>query len=89
MAVLLVSYDLNKPGQKHSALLKDIKEYPWARLSESSYAIKTSSTASTIYNSLKKHIDNSDNLYIINIKKPYDGFGSKDVINWLDSNLTT
>ena len=41
MAVLLVTYDLNKPGKDYNDLLKTIKSYAWARLSESSYAIKT------------------------------------------------
>jgi hypothetical protein len=88
MTVLLVTYDLNAPGKKHKEVLEKIKEYPWAKLSESSYAIKTTSTPQSLFDSLKPHIDNSDNLYVITLKMPYAGFGPKDVNDWLDSNLS-
>lgn len=87
MSVLLITYDLNSPGQKHSTLLEKIKEYSWAKLSESSYAIKTTLEPSEVYASLKSYIDQNDNLYIINMRKPYTGFGPKDVNEWLDKNL--
>ncbi|EGR1364176.1 hypothetical protein EM77_001990 [Vibrio parahaemolyticus] len=87
MAVLLVTYDLNSPGQNHSNLLKTIKEYPWAKLSESSYAIKTLETPSTIFNLLKQYIDKNDNLYVVTMKKPYSGYGPQEVNDWLESNL--
>jgi hypothetical protein len=41
MSVLLVTYDLNKPGQNYEELKKYIDKFDWARLSESSYAIET------------------------------------------------
>lgn len=87
MAVLLVTYDLKSPGQKHSKLLDAIKEYPWARLSESSYAIRTVETPSTVFNVLKSHIDDNDNLYIVTVTRPYTGYGPQDVNDWLDNSL--
>ena len=42
MAALLVTYDLNSPGQRHADLLEFLKKtFAWAKLSESSYAIST------------------------------------------------
>lgn len=87
MAVLLVTYDLKKPGQDYSDLLKKIKSHSWARLSESSYAIKTEKSPEDIYNELKPYLDANDHIYIISLKKPYSGFGPKDVNEWLASNL--
>lgn len=88
MAVLLVTYDLNSPGQNHSKLLTKIKQYPsWAQLSESSYAIETNTSPQQIFDILKPLIDKNDILYVINLKKPYAGFGSTDVNNWLDKRL--
>lgn len=87
MPTLLITYDLNSPGQKHSDLLEGIKQYPWAQLSESSYAIKTSLNPSEVYSNLKSHIDQNDNLYVITMAKPYTGFGPEDVNKWLDENL--
>ena len=88
MATLLVTYDLNRPGKDYDDLLKKIKSYGWARLSESSYAISTTSDPQTVYNSLKPFLDPNDNLYVITLKKPYTGFGPKDVNDWLERNLT-
>lgn len=87
MAVLLVTYDLNKPGKDYNDLLKTIKAYGWARLSESSYAIKTEQTPQQVFDILKPYLDQNDNLYVITLKKPYAGFGPTDVNDWLDSNL--
>lgn len=88
MDVLLVTYDLNKPGQDYADLLKKIKSYPWAKLSESSYAIYTDYTPQQIFDGLRPYLDPSDTLYVINMKKPYAGFGPKVVNEWLDSNLS-
>lgn len=88
MSTLIVTYDLNKET-KRPPLLADLKKlYPsWARLSESSYAISTSSTPKQVFDSLKKHLDDNDNLYVITLTHPYWGHGSQDVNDWLANNL--
>lgn len=87
MPALLVTYDLNQPGQNYSDLLDAIKSYPWARLSESSYAISTSLTPSQVYNHLSTHLDRSDNMYVITLTRPYSGRGPIDVNDWLAKHL--
>lgn len=87
MAVLLVTYDLKKPGQDYSDLLKAIKSFSWARLSESSYAIQTDASAVNVYNVLRPFMDGNDTLYIINMTKPWMGFGPKEVNEWLEECL--
>jgi hypothetical protein len=87
MAVLLVTYDLNKPDKDYSDVLKTIKSYSWARLSESSYAISTNQTAQQAYDRISQYLDKNDVLYVINMKRPYAGYGPKDVNEWLESNL--
>jgi CRISPR/Cas system-associated endoribonuclease Cas2 len=89
MAALLVTYDLNSPGQKHAKVLELIKSSNnWERLSESSYVINTSLSPDQVYKHFEKLLDTNDNIWIISLKKPYSGFGSKKVIDWLDNNLT-
>lgn len=85
---LLVTYDLNKE-EKRPPIVKAIKDIgtSWAKLSESSYAITTSLTPEQVHTKLKPYLDSNDNIYIINLKKPYSGFGPKDVNDWLDKNL--
>lgn len=87
MATYIVTYDLNKETVRPK-LLEDLKAaFNWAKLSESSYAVKTTKTAKGVYDTLSKHIDGNDNLYVISLKRPYYGQGPKDVNDWLNDNL--
>jgi len=87
MAVLLVTYDLNKQGQNYSKFLEVVKSYAWARLSESSYAIETSKSPETIYTELNPYTDANDNFLIITLSQPYFGWHDRDVIGWLSNRL--
>jgi len=88
MATLLVTYDLNSPGQNHAKILETIKNYnKWARLSESSYAISGAITPNGVFEKLKPHLDKNDQLYVINLTNPWMGRGPEDVNDWLDNNL--
>ena len=89
MATYIVTYDLNRETTR-PPIVKKIKNVGtgWARLSESSYAIASNETPTQVFNKLKPLLDNNDNLYVITLKKPWMGFGPKDVNTWLDKNLT-
>ena len=89
MAILLVTYDLNREGQRPNIVdaVKNVGT-SWARLSESSYAIETIKTPEQVYAELSKLIDDNDYLFVITLKRPYFGYGPKDVIDWLDKRLT-
>lgn len=90
MAVLLVTYDFRKEtsDQDREKLRDEIKRYSWARLSESSYAIDTTSAPETIFNILSKFMDANDYLLVITLKRPYAGRNAKEVIDWLEARLT-
>lgn len=87
MSVLLITYDLRKPGQDYKGFYQVIKNYAWARLSESSYAIETDKSPETIYNELRHHMDDNDNLMVITLTSPWYGYNGKDVIDWLQKRL--
>jgi hypothetical protein len=87
MSILLITYDLNKPGQDYSDFIDTFKKYSWARLSESSYAIETSKRPQTIYNELSPHMDKNDQVYIITLSKPLSYWGDKKVNEWLENHL--
>lgn len=88
MSTLLVTYDLNTPGKDYADLLKKIKSYSWARLSESSYAISTTSDTQAVFNALKPFLDQNDYLYVITLGGPFRGFGPTVVNGWLENNLS-
>ena len=87
MPLLLVTYDSNKPGQNYANLLDEIKSYSHVRLSETSYAIITDETPDVVCEELKKYIGTSDNIYIINLKRPYKAYGSELISDWLKKEL--
>jgi hypothetical protein len=87
MPLLLVTYEPNKPGQNYANLLDKINSYSNVRLSESSYAIITDETPDIVCEELKKHIGSGDNLYIINLKRPYKAYGSELITDWLKKEL--
>ena len=87
MPLLLVTFDPNKPGQDYSDLLDEIKSYSNVRLSESSYAIITDKTPGEVCEEMKTFINTDDSLYIINLKRPYEAFGSELVTDWLKKEL--
>lgn len=88
MPALLITYDLNNETRR-PPIVKKIKEaWPmWARLSESSYAVQTHLSPGQVFEQLRPLLDNNDNLYVITLKKPYSGWGPKDLNDWLERNL--
>ncbi|MCR4308019.1 MAG: hypothetical protein NUV80_05645 [Candidatus Berkelbacteria bacterium] len=87
MTAHIVTYDLNKESKRPPIVEEVKKSALWAKLSESSYAINTNETATQVYKRFEKYIDDNDNLYVIGLHKPWNGFGPKAVNNWLDQNL--
>jgi hypothetical protein len=87
MPLLLVTFDPNKSGQTHSDLLNEIKSYSNVRLSDSSYAIITDKTPGEVCEEMKTFIEKDDSIYIINLKRPYEAFGSELVTDWLKKEL--
>lgn len=87
MTALLITYDLNKAGQDYKGFYEVIKKYPYAKLSESSYAIQTQETVLDIYNKLFVHMDKNDHVYVVTLAQPYYGYGLTEVNNWLSQRL--
>ncbi len=87
MAVLLITYDLNREVVRPN-ITRTIKGFGcWARLSESSYAVSTNLSADEIYSRLKPQIDGDDQIYIITLSNPWQGFGPEKVNQWLQDEL--
>ncbi len=87
MATYLVSYDLNKETTRPKIVDK-IRTYGYARLSESSYVITTLLNENQVFADFSQLLDSNDYLFVVPVKKPYRGFGLKEVIQWLDNNLS-
>ena len=89
MSVRIITYDLNKEpnSEAYKEILKIIKSYAFAKLSESSYAIETDETPLNLYEKLKPYLDNNDCLLVLKLTKPYYGQHKQEVLDWLREKL--
>jgi hypothetical protein len=86
--VLIVTYDLIKPGQNYEKLIQRIKQYgEWARLGGSSYLISTANSPVEVRNYLSVVLDQNDKLWVGVAPAPSAWHGlPNDVSNWILSN---
>jgi hypothetical protein len=83
-----VSYDLNKSGQNYSALYEELKKSPnWCHPMDSTWLIVTNETAEQLRDRIRKHLDDNDTLLVIKVVRPYSGWLTKEVWDWLDKNI--
>lgn len=90
MAVLLLTYALNREGTSkvdYTRFYKIRDTYDSVRLSESSYALRTGDSPTTVYCNLKTNMGPNDYIYVTGLQRPYSGFGPKRVNEWLEKNL--
>ena len=82
--ILLITYDLNKPGQDYPGLYDALKSsgWWWHHL-DSIWIVKTSNGPEYWYNTLASIIDKNDYLFIIELKRNYFGCLPKEAWGWL------
>jgi len=85
----LIVYDLNKSGQDYTTLIEKIKKPGnWWHCLDSTFIVKSSSTASLIRDHLKKFIDSNDELLILRLNGEGGWMGfKKECSDWLRKNL--
>ncbi len=88
MSVLIVSYDLDKPGQNYQRLISLIKAYgSWAQLGGSAYLISATATPQQVRDYLMQALDSSDKLFVGVAPAPSAWAGMPDeVSNWILAN---
>lgn len=85
----LIGYDLNKSGQDYTTLIEEIKKLGiWWHCLDSTFIVKSSSTALLIRDHLKKYIDSNDELLVVCLtgEVAWSGF-STECSNWLKNNI--
>jgi hypothetical protein len=83
MPALLITYDKKNQWLNFGALVRAIKKYEWVQLTDSSYAIATNATPQEVFEILRQNLDDSTNLYVMSIRKPFTGFGPPKVNDWM------
>ncbi len=82
--ILLITYDLNKPGQDYPGLYEALKSsgWWWHHL-DSTWIVKTNDSPKSWYEKLAPILDKNDNVFIIELKKHYFGCLPKEAWDWL------
>lgn len=90
MKSYLIGYDLNKPGQNYDNLFAAIKKVggTWWHCLDSTWIVKSNSTTVAIRDALRPHIDDSDELLVIELTgvAAWVGF-NEECSGWLKENL--
>ncbi|MFJ4624670.1 hypothetical protein [Streptomyces sp. NPDC088812] len=90
MAALLIGYDLNRPGQNYTALIKEIKALgSWCHPLESTWVVTTPKTVSQVRDLLKGYVDGNDELLVMKVTgTSWASYNlSSEVAAWLKANL--
>ncbi|WP_037622880.1 hypothetical protein [Streptomyces aureus] len=90
MAALLIGYDLNRPGQNYTALIKEIKDLgSWCHPLESTWVVTTPKTVSQVRDLLRGYVDRNDELLVMNVTgTPWASYNlSSEVAAWLETNI--
>lgn len=88
MRVLLVSYDLKKPGRDYSGLYDTLKTAPsWWHYLESCWLLKTDLSPNDLWDGIRQHIDRNDYVLIIEVTSSYQGWLPEKAWDWINKNL--
>ena len=78
MAVYMITYDLNKPGQNYDKLYEAIKKCSsndtWMHYLDSTWFIKTNLSTKQVYEQLAPCLDKSDNILVMEVTNNYYGY---------------
>jgi hypothetical protein len=86
MAIMLVSYDLNKAGKNYSGLIAAIQGYTHCKALKSAWLIETALSPDQIRDALLKQIDGDDALLVIRFRSAdWASYLSKAVNDWLNA----
>jgi hypothetical protein len=84
--VLMVGYDLNKPGQEYEDLMDAIKGYgTWWHHLDSTWFIETNDSPAGVREHLQQFIDNGDELLVIRAVENWSAIGFEQrAYDWLE-----
>jgi hypothetical protein len=87
---VLISYDLNAPGQNYDDLIEKIKSLgAWWHYLDSTWIVKTTQSAAAVRNTLTPLLDKNDELLVVDISTTsaaWWGF-SERASKWLKDNV--
>jgi hypothetical protein len=89
MSVLLVSYDLRKPGRNYEPLYEALKKYRYCHALESAWFIDTSESPSVVRDKLCKLVDSGDQIYVNRLHNHWGACRKEACTDWLQQAART
>ncbi len=83
MKVYLITYDLNRPGQKYDLLYQAIKGYTHSHFMQNAWIIHTNQAASEVRDHLQAHIDTNDKLFVSQVREAAWKGLDPDLSTWI------
>lgn len=84
--VLLISYDLRRPGQNYTQLYEAIKSYEWWwHHLESTWIIQTDQQPGDVYSHLANYIDRNDHILVVQLTRNFQGWLPQQAWDWLNA----
>lgn len=71
MAVLLVTYDLKKPGRDYKPVHDYLRQFTHCKRMESVWLLDTRTSCSTIRDGLQERVDSNDVIFIVRLRRDW------------------
>jgi len=85
MPAYVVTYDLNRPGQKYAALIAELRRLNSCYTQKSMWLVEVNQTPIQLRNALDTYLDQNDRLWVSQIfKGTWASFNMDDAALWLD-----
>jgi len=83
MAVILVTYDLKKPGQDYAPVHAYLKRYAYCKYLESVWLLDTTATTQQIRVAVQGLVDNNDVVFVTRLQRDWSSlnYGCADWLN--------
>lgn len=89
MSVLLVGYDLSKPGRDYPKLHAAIERYEHCHALDSMWFIDTKQGPAEVRDALCKVVDKNDQLYVMRLQRHWAACRTDPCTEWLKSSART
>ena len=89
MAALLITYDLNEPGQKYDSLYETIKALgAWWHYLDSTWIVKCSLTPDQAFEKVRTSLDEGDHILILDVTADKrQGWLPQEAWDWINKNV--
>lgn len=74
MAIVLVSYDLKKPGRNYEPVHEYLKRFTWCKGLESVWLLDTTTPTATIRDNLRALADENDAIFVTRLARDWAAF---------------